>query len=279
MDTATAAQQAGVTIATVQLWCRIGAVAAKKAAGRWVIVAASLARRIEIGRQRMAQPRYIVQPVERESMGKIRTYHAVVRSDGTPTGFGPGKDYRIHNHVYERRELAEIAAEFFNETPDHYKLERRQGRHLGGPGSWEWMLTGSREGDPLDARARLSDDWTPTPGSAAEGERPVDMLIGWALAHEASADARIAAHAEKKAIAEAEREVREAREAQLAELRRTKGQLATPRQVDYILNLLEQRRISGEGGGFYSGPTDRAGIEELSKNEASVYITSLKGDY
>ena len=37
--------------------------------------------------------------------------------------------------------------------------------------------------------------------------------------------------------------------------------------------------MDSHGGGFFSGPTDRAGIEELSKREASMYITSLKGDY
>lgn len=49
MDTTTAANQAGVTTATIRTWCRIGAVAAAKVAGRWVIEAASLARRIALG--------------------------------------------------------------------------------------------------------------------------------------------------------------------------------------------------------------------------------------
>lgn len=54
---------------------------------------------------------------------------------------------------------------------------------------------------------------------------------------------------------------------------------ATDRQVDYILNLLSRRRRSGEGGGFFSGPTDRAGIAKLSRADASAYIDSLRGDY
>mgnify|MGYP003577476421 FL=1 len=46
--TAVAAAQAGVTVATIRTWCRIGAVAAIKQAGRWVIDTASLAHRIAI---------------------------------------------------------------------------------------------------------------------------------------------------------------------------------------------------------------------------------------
>jgi hypothetical protein len=49
MNTTTAAKaaaQAGVTVRTVQAWCRTGAVAAVKQAGRWVIDTASLAYRI-----------------------------------------------------------------------------------------------------------------------------------------------------------------------------------------------------------------------------------------
>ncbi|MER5882731.1 hypothetical protein ABT160_02765 [Streptomyces sp. NPDC001941] len=55
--------------------------------------------------------------------------------------------------------------------------------------------------------------------------------------------------------------------------------MVTPKQVDFILSLLDQRRRSGDGGGFMSGPTDRAGIEGLTRREASTYITSLKEDY
>ena len=49
MDTTTAAAKASVTTATIRVWCRRGVVAAAKAAGRWVIEAASLARRIALG--------------------------------------------------------------------------------------------------------------------------------------------------------------------------------------------------------------------------------------
>ncbi|MFK8851177.1 hypothetical protein [Streptomyces sp. Ac-502] len=49
MNTTAAALEARVTVATVRTWCRLGAVAAVKQAGRWVIDAASLAHRIALG--------------------------------------------------------------------------------------------------------------------------------------------------------------------------------------------------------------------------------------
>ncbi|WP_031171589.1 hypothetical protein [Streptosporangium roseum] len=56
MDTTAAATQASVTVATIRTWCRIGAVAAAKVAGRWVIEAASLAYRITLGAKKTAKP-------------------------------------------------------------------------------------------------------------------------------------------------------------------------------------------------------------------------------
>ena len=56
MNTATAAAQANVTTATIRTWCRIGAVAAAKVAGRWIIEAASLARRIALGKATVNPP-------------------------------------------------------------------------------------------------------------------------------------------------------------------------------------------------------------------------------
>lgn len=44
MNTAAAAE-AGVTVATIRTWCRRNVISAAKAAGRWVIDTASLARR------------------------------------------------------------------------------------------------------------------------------------------------------------------------------------------------------------------------------------------
>ncbi|MGV2914669.1 hypothetical protein [Streptomyces alfalfae] len=57
MNTTLAASQAHVTVATIRTWCRIGAVAAVKQAGRWIIDTSSLAARIAIGKmKRPARP-------------------------------------------------------------------------------------------------------------------------------------------------------------------------------------------------------------------------------
>ncbi|MDH6130350.1 hypothetical protein [Kitasatospora sp. GP82] len=50
MNTATAAAQAGVTIATIRTWCRRGVITAAKTAGKWAIDAASPAYRINLGK-------------------------------------------------------------------------------------------------------------------------------------------------------------------------------------------------------------------------------------
>ncbi|MGW4695140.1 hypothetical protein ACWEO1_22490 [Kitasatospora cineracea] len=48
ITTTVAAGQAGVSIATIRTWCRTGAIAAVKTAGRWIIDTASLAYRIKL---------------------------------------------------------------------------------------------------------------------------------------------------------------------------------------------------------------------------------------
>lgn len=49
MSTRDAARYAKVSITTIRTWCRIGAVAARKAGGRWLVDTASLLRRCTIG--------------------------------------------------------------------------------------------------------------------------------------------------------------------------------------------------------------------------------------
>ena len=60
MNTTAAAAQANVTVATIRTWCRYGAVAAVKTAGRWIIDTASLAHRIAIGAMRKKTPKPVV---------------------------------------------------------------------------------------------------------------------------------------------------------------------------------------------------------------------------
>lgn len=64
MNTTAAAAEAGVTVATIRDWARRGIVTATKAAGRWVIDAASLAHRITIGRMKARKSRPVVFSVE-----------------------------------------------------------------------------------------------------------------------------------------------------------------------------------------------------------------------
>lgn len=54
-DTATAARIARVSVDTVRTWCRIGAVAAVKTSGRWVVDTESLGRRVTLGRTLRAE--------------------------------------------------------------------------------------------------------------------------------------------------------------------------------------------------------------------------------
>lgn len=57
------------------------------------------------------------------------------------------------------------------------------------------------------------------------------------------------------------------------------AELATERQVDFIMSLIARRAAYGEADGFMSGPTTREEIAKLSKSQASAYITSMKGGY
>ncbi|WP_333757977.1 hypothetical protein [Streptomyces sp. ISBFB 2968] len=272
MNTTAAALQANVTVATIRTWCRKGVVAATKQAGRWIIDTASLTRRIEIGaRMSRSTTRYTV--TEGANQYGTTTY-AVTRTDGTPAGYGPGKDSRITDFVFTRRERAETGAALLNALPVGYyvrKHEVRYHRSSINQNHWVWRLAGGDDNDPQDVRGDRPLD--------ADKDEVVAYLVRCATSHAAGTADRIRAKAEQDAIAAAETAVREARKAQLTEARQQKGPLATPRQVDYILSLLSTRRETGEGGGFFTGPTDRAGIETLSKREASSYITSLKGDY
>lgn len=64
MNTTVAALEAHVTAATVRTWCRMGAVAAVKTAGRWVIDSASLAARLAIGAMKRPAKKTIAFTIE-----------------------------------------------------------------------------------------------------------------------------------------------------------------------------------------------------------------------
>lgn len=273
MNTTTAAETAKVTVATIRGWARRGVIAATKVAGRWVIDTTSLARRIEIGAMKATQPKYRIEEAQIIKYGETRTAYRIVRADGTPAGYGAGKDGRIWDAEFYSRDHAEFYARFYENTPVGFRIEKTIPRAGRMDRSTYWRVTGSTEGDPRDLDQKTNADADPTATAKA------DILIQWATRHAAGAAVRIQKKAEQDAIEAAEAAVREAREAQLEEARRTKGALATQKQVDYILTLLTRREFSGEGGGFFYGPTDRAGLEEMSRVDASSYITSLKGDY
>ena len=270
MNTTTAAAEAQVTIATIRTWCRRGVIAATKQAGRWIIDAASLARRIEIG-ARMSSPttRYTVAETTNTYGSKV---WSVARTDGTKASYGG--DHRIYGLTFIKQEDAETAAAITEALPENYWIRKHEVRyHSSSINSnyWVMRLEGGDNDDPQDVRCDVR--------LGADHETAVQQMTTAAEKHAAGSPARIREKAEREAVAAAEAAVREAREEQLAEARRQKGPLATPRQVDYILQLLDRRERTGEGGGFFYGPTDRAGIEEMSKADASTYITSLKGDY
>ncbi|WP_331726270.1 hypothetical protein [Streptomyces sp. NBC_00470] len=282
MDTTAAAAEARVTIATIRTWCRTGAVAATKQSGRWIIEPASLTVRIANGAGKAKamthQPMYRVEEGSQVLYRKSRPAWAIVRTDGTPAGYGPGEDSRIYKATFSRQETAELYAKFYENTPAGYYIDTYTPRITSMDRSTQWLLSGSTEGDPQEIKLTLSFDWTRNDGWP-EGTTHVDVLIKWARDHAEGAAQRIQDKAERDAIEAAETAVREAREQQLAELRRQKGTLATEKQVDYILQLVAAHTRTGRGGGTLYGPTDRAGIEEMSKADASMYIDWLKGDH
>lgn len=81
--------------------------------------------------------------------------------------------------------------------------------------------------------------------------------------------------AEKRATREAAAREQEriAHEATLP----AKSAHATPRQVDFIMDLISQGRHLE--GGWFIGPTTIEDVKKLSKSDASRYISSLLGEY
>lgn len=102
-------------------------------------------------------------------------------------------------------------------------------------------------------------------------------------------------HAEQMSIAELRKLIaatRDFMERKARRLRREAGRVATspvrevykpgkatPDQVAEIMRLLKRRKADGEGGGFMVGPTDPDGVQDMSQEDASGYIDSLRGEY
>ncbi|WP_242892377.1 helix-turn-helix domain-containing protein [Actinomadura litoris] len=116
MDTATAALQANVTVATIRTWCRRNVIGAIKVAGRWMVDATSLAYRLTLGNKPMIEP--------------------LTRAE-YETAAGPGavKDVRCHmlHRVYTQHGTTE-----WGDTPtDREMLAIRRGAALAAEGYTE----------------------------------------------------------------------------------------------------------------------------------------------
>jgi hypothetical protein len=114
MNTTAAATEANVTVATIRTWCRIGAVAAIKQAGRWIINTASLARRITIGAMRARKQ---AAPM----IDLNATYTAALIPGEAPTTITPTVKRRSTPHagnIIKVTGLAALFADRFNAIAD-----------------------------------------------------------------------------------------------------------------------------------------------------------------
>lgn len=104
ITTTAAATQAGVTIATIRTWCRRGAVAAVKTAGRWVIDTASLAHRLTIGAMK--------RPARKETAPMLdltATYTFTNPGDAEPTTITPTVKTRTRPNGFTWTTVAGLA--------------------------------------------------------------------------------------------------------------------------------------------------------------------------
>lgn len=181
-----------------------------------------------------------------------------VSSYGTSYRITWGKFNEDLGRGFNSREAAEAMAALIRELPDGYRIGYRVARAGSIHGKSGWEITG-----PANYRSAPTLDLD---ALTADMRRAID-----------GQDARIAranAKAAAQATAEAERMVA----VQADQIRREMG-LATERQVEYIVSLLARRARNGDGGGFFSGPTNIEGIRRLTKDEASTYIDSLTENY
>lgn len=133
MNTTTAALEAQVTVATIRTWCRAGVVAAVKQAGRWIISAASLARRIAIGAMRVRKQANVLdltavtirtrkRPTG-ETLTRVSGYSALLTAKLDTI---PDAGDRAHAHeVLDRTDI------ILSDTPDPGWDEESYARHAG----------------------------------------------------------------------------------------------------------------------------------------------------
>jgi hypothetical protein len=181
--------------------------------------------------------------------GNTRTTYRITR-DGQPQG-----------ETFTSRDLAEQMLTGWQNIPAGYFLSRIQRGRQG------WMFEVSK-------------------GAWKTSNADIDKVIRWANEHLATEPNRIARAAERKAEAEAEAALVVAREAAARQAAIEQANRATPRQVSFIMTLLWERKYTKlDGGGFFIGPEDPEdpatlpAIEKMTREQASAFITSLKGDY
>ncbi|MEU3613553.1 hypothetical protein ABZ725_14715 [Streptomyces sp. NPDC006872] len=115
MNTTAAALQANVTADTIRTWCRRGAVAALKQAGRWIIDTASLAHRIAIGQRRTRKAATV-------SIDLTATYTFTHAGDTAPTTVTPTVKTRTRptgETITTISNLAPLFADRFDAIPDN----------------------------------------------------------------------------------------------------------------------------------------------------------------
>lgn len=246
--TATAAAQlAGVTVDTVRTWARMGAVRATKVARRWVIDAASLARRISMGvRHTTKKETNIDTPWPSDHPDAALLDQA--RTAGVT-------NKALFDTIGERAVTSG--------TRPFSRADERKVRHL--------ITTAIERTARLDEIAHLATCL----GHDGQAKRTAAEKLPDDKLRKIIRDTRAYARAQKV-------DVRTAEEKAAARARRSGQGPATDRQVAYLADLLEERHRSGREGGFANvAPyytdhgVDVAKLRTLTSAAASAMINSL----
>lgn len=173
-------------------------------------------------------------------------------------------DYRVHRdgrdvtgRSFTSRERAEAVAALVELLPGGYQLNYAVQRAGSMNSNYGWYLTGPA--------------W-----KSIYSADPTALIVHlqYAIEGEAARVAKANAKANEQAAAKIEREM-----AATAEQIRQEMDLATDKQVGYIMTLLAKRARTGDGGGFMSGPTTIEGVRAMKRADASLYIDSLTERY